>query len=77
MVTGKDEEAPQSELKILSPEFNESRHGAYVRDLLAHLEVSRVKKVAGFWPVQRWGSSGSPGRGELPAACSRPVPRAA
>ena len=42
---------------------------------LTQLIVSRVKKVAGFRVVQRWGWSGWQGRDVPPAAGSRTAPR--
>jgi hypothetical protein len=41
----------------------------------AGADVSRVKKLAGFRVVQRWGWSGWRGRDGLPAAGSRTAPR--
>lgn len=39
--------------------------------------MSRVKELAGFRWIQRWGFSGRPGPGAPPAAGSRPGPRGA
>ena len=61
--------------------LNHSPHDAIRIELVEHLEtpaavrVSRVKKLAGFRVVQRWGWSGWRGRDGLPAAGSRTAPR--